>query len=218
MKKICYLIIVLTTSFSIILAINTKNSFVDIVNLDSAMSSNPIVEFSGDDIYEHFFVKVNSLDDLLSNAEFVLRVTPTEFAEQRAYSYIRECNVLDSYKGNTLDQIYIYEPNYFTGLNRYTSGSGYIQMKIGEEYIVFLNNVDRDQKSLNKEFINGYAYVNKGLSKFAISDEPESIKLLQENIEYRFNDISDYEYISFENERIELYIQIKKEIMELVDY
>ncbi|OAB36709.1 hypothetical protein PMSD_10310 [Paenibacillus macquariensis subsp. defensor] len=131
---------------AIFTSIITASSFNNDVDLDNHLDREDILlnlEESENYISIYFNNKIDSIEELVNQSKFILKVKATKKRTNFSRSIHTAVQVLELYKGDgitTGSEIYIYEPSYFFGSN-YLSFGGYQIMEEGEEYIVFLDHL-----------------------------------------------------------------------------
>ncbi len=146
MNKIYIASVLILFCICLVIGIFTKKSYIDDTSFRKYIDSNE-VEFNEYEDINNQFVKdsdVKNLDMLDEQSDCIVRVCVEPECERYLYSNmsVSQAKVLENYKGNTGDYIYIVEPIgvYKNENNIWVDAVwGYYWMRDGEEYILFLD-------------------------------------------------------------------------------
>lgn len=219
-KKILWIIcviIVIGTSFYTVLKV--KNSFLPIPSLEEEKKINPSVAYTWYDdetfkrAYPYFSVEINNLRDLEGASDLILEVEPIDEGSSAAYSLLRACKVINIFKGDLTEKtIYLYENSYFYHSWNYICTEGYINMKKGEKYVVFLNRIKNSDMVDKEELRNGYILATPRFGKYKFNQEAQLIEYDPNKDEIYYNDVADLPVLFNIESYVDTYNSILKDI------
>lgn len=219
-KKILWIIcivIVIGTSFCTVFKV--KSSFLPIPSLEEEKKINPSVAYTWYDdetfkrAYPYFSVEVNNLRDLEGASDVVLEVEPMDDGKSAAYSLLRKCKVINTLKGDLTEKtIYLYENSYFYHSWNYICTEGYINMKKGEKYIVFLNRIKNSEMVEKEELRSGFIFSTPRFGKYSINHQAQLMEYDPNKDEIYFNDVADLPVLFNIEYYVDTYNNILKEI------
>ncbi|MFS8501043.1 MAG: hypothetical protein FWJ59_04470, partial [Caldicoprobacter sp.] len=192
-----------------------RASFVDIQN----MNLDDLLEYKvsgGGPLYEEDI----SFSKLVADSEVIVKVVASErkFLQGTSLTGVK---VISVYKGDSdlaNSTIYVFEPCYFNFESRlFFAYNGYNFMKCGEEYILFLKKWPyMDYMRYNPFYRNKNIYVllhNGGIDKYCTTGVLFD-KVLSPEQEYCYGQIAEYEVITYSQEELNKYNEIKKQVLE----
>lgn len=213
-KNLWYILVVVLIMVScIFIGIKTKKSF----NLSENVNKN-IETFSiyKDQSLLNFYDQISEVNDLLSNSDIVVKISITEDRESVTKATLTKVKVNSILKGNIYDKeyIYIYEPYFIRYFDCSISNyQGYLPMRKGEEYIVFLKelNAPEGYNKTDKENMS-YLFVNPIWGKYN-SKAQEIYTTNNIDMDIKLGDVNDKDAIIMEQD-VEKYNSNKKIIDE----
>lgn len=215
MNRICILIMTLAIAAALVVAGMVRASFVDIQN----MNLDDLLEYKvsgGGPLYEEDI----SFSKLVADSEVIVKVVASErkFLQGTSLTGVK---VISVYKGDSdlaNSTIYVFEPCYFDFEGRlFFAYGGYNFMKYGEEYILFLKKWPyMDYMRYNPFYRNKDIYMlshNRGIDKYCTAGVLFD-KVLSREQEYCYGQIAEYEVITYSQEELNKYNEIKKQVLE----
>lgn len=215
MNRICILIMTLAIAAALVVAGMVRASFVDIQN----MNLDDLLEYKvsgGGPLYEEDI----SFSKLVADSEVIVKVVASErkFLQGTSLTGVK---VISVYKGDSdlaNSTIYVFEPCYFDFEGRlFFAYGGYNFMKYGEEYILFLKKWPyMDYMRYNPFYRNKDIYMlshNRGIDKYCTAGVLFD-KVLSPEQEYCYGQIAEYEVITYSQEELNKYNEIKKQVLE----
>lgn len=211
------------TFIAIIVGIATRSSYINDIDI-SLLSSNSEKLYVGiEDIQDKYFTTdIITLDDLLENSDYVVKIKRTNEIQIMERCLLTKCEVKKVYKTKDTDKIhdyiYIYEPATFSvQYNLFMTTGGYNFMNSQHEYIVFLKDLkipDGYKASTIEE--NSFMFTNPQLSLFNCSQKNTTI-LIDES-KYRegsitYNMIKDYDILFIYEEEKQIYDKIREQVI-----
>lgn len=214
-KKLTWIIIVsIIIIISIVISFKVKSSFIIQPSLTQLKDTNCRIQYvwMAEEDYNTKYPEINDTNDLEKNSEIIVKVKSLDDGESAAYSLIRKCKVVNSFKGNIRDEIiYIYEPSYPSG-NNYWCQQGYIAMEKDEEYIVFLNKIENSEYAKNKELSNGYVFTNPYVSKYKLGLKATTVDFMSKGGEVYYKDVSSLPMLFDDKKYADFYNKILSDI------
>lgn len=219
-KKLLWILcITIVIGVSFFTGFKVKNSFQPIPTLEEEKKINPPVAYSWYDdesfeaTYPYFTLNINNLTDIETASDLILEVEPLDDGTLVAYSLLRECKVINTLKGNiTENTVYLYENSYFYESSNYLCKEGYINMKKGENYIVFLTRIENSDKVEKSELRNGYIFTNPRFGKYKMNSKAELIEYDPDKDELYFNDIVDLPVLLNKQTYVDIYNNILSDV------
>ncbi|MBZ9637562.1 hypothetical protein [Clostridium sp. FP1] len=213
---ICITIVIGSSFFT---AFKVKNSFLPSPTLKEEKKINPSVAYSWHDdesfrsSYPYFTLDINDLTDIETASDLILEVEPVDDGTLAAYSLLRKCKVINTFKGKlTENTIYLYENSYFYHSWNYFCNEGYINMKKDEKYIVFLNKIENSDKVEKPELRNGYIFTTPRFGKYEINHQAKLVEHDPDKDEIHFNDIADLPVFLNKKSYVDTYNNILNDI------
>lgn len=219
---IYYLFFLLLLS-SVLIAIKTRFSYVNDMNLDYLNANSNQLQFAivpsleNDLIDEH----IQTITDLENNSNLVVRIEALDERSFKTKTLLTKCKIKEVYKGETSllknDYIYIYEPANFTfSYKSFISVNGYNYMKSNNEYIVFLNplKVPQDYSKSNIDLLS-FTFINSSFSKFLVNTDSRTIYIDKDTLDKgeSYNNFISYEYIFTSPDIESKYIDLRNTIL-----
>ena len=164
--------------------------------------------------------QVNDLDNMLELADAVVKVSATN--ERKLYpSEATKTKVIVEkvFKGNLKEgqSIFVYEPACFsyTASKAYSTTGGYQLMKAGEEYFVFLQNLQAvDGYTFSVQEKKTFLPSTTSYSKFPVAKGEMNIVDSQklDNGEYQYQEVQNLEIITSERNVLDKYKNLKQSV------
>ncbi len=215
MNRICILIMTLAIAAALVVAGMVRASFVDTQN----MSLDDLMEYKVSAVARLYEDDI-SFSKLVADSEVIVEVAASERKFLHGTS-LAGVKVISVYKGDSNLKnrtIYVFEPCYFNFESRlFFAYNGYNFMKCGEEYILFLKKWPyMGYMRYNPFYRNKNIYVllhNGGIDKYCTTGVLFD-KVLSPEQEYCYGQIAEYEVITYSQEELNKYNEIKKQVLE----
>jgi|GEM_PF-4405804 len=205
MRKMVLILTGLVFVFSCVFSVYVKGTIIE----NAAPGSEGVLDLpvsSSMDEYSDLYMEnasVENMDSLMQESTLVVKVIALDEGESRPYSILRKCRILNTYKGKASSEIEVYEPCYISRVD-YDLVMGYVPMKQGEEYVLFLSPVENDGM---KGYENAWYFVSASYGKY----QPGLTAEASEDWEV-FRDVKDSAFVTTEEEEAEKYNRILKEV------
>jgi len=215
-SKIIVIWIVLIT-FCVITGIFTRLSYKDHTSV--AIDELGLFKYAGGSFSSDTGLK--KLKELEDESEYICKVKQLNNKKHQNKTILSECEVLNVYKGDDILQgqhIYVYEPSYFDfNSGFYFVFDGYNLMLIDHEYILFLNK-KRFPIEYKRNNIEKYSFIlttNNPLSKYSFTKgyQDSFIDEKKDNNSLTYEDIRNLEIITLSKKNLELYNNLKGEVL-----
>lgn len=190
------------SSYSFIGSINNPSSDIEGMNYESMFK------------LDNFFIdeKVKAIEDLVDLSKYVLIIKNIEPATYIGNGIINNCTILKVIKGDNFkvnDKIKIYDLAFHWDKIRTIYLGGNTPLKKGDEYIVFLRDLERPSVS------DTYTFSSVKYGRVSIFNEREIMKDYEQG-SLKVKDILNYDLVFSGNnlEEIDTYLKIVKDIRE----
>lgn len=220
--KIYFIILDLFFIGALALGIVCMNSVTGEKNPDKELEKNDSISFSlEEDMYNPYFINTSTceLEALEEVAEVIVVVSIGEEREMKlcsTKSQVKVEKILKQKDSSILEgqKIWIEEPATIT-VGRSFSTDGYQLMKNGQRYILFLKHLPcMDGYQYSRTEKNTFTLVSEYYGKFCVT-EKEKIELLKNDTkdELLYREVSDYALFTENQDKVDTYQKLYKEVM-----
>lgn len=219
MKKsnVIYIIsLIALITFSLILAIYTKKSFINDIEFENLKLNSSRLNFiiapSPDKNYVSGTLK--TLEQLEDSSTLISKIKVTNNREYKCKTLLTKCKIEKVFKhsNNIEDEyIYIYEPASFNFYyNSFKAVNGYNYMQTNDEYIVFLKELDMPNNYKKKYDSPVYTFVDSACSKFNLQNGPSVLFIHPDDFKngLPYNNVINYEYVFNSKDLYDIYLDI----------
>lgn len=214
MKKLLIALIILVTVAMAGFAIYVKDSNKRLLSLSEVQAKNCYIgyEYSEFDQY-YYYSDLMNYESLKENSDLIVEVTCRDQGSQRMQCILRKCSVNKIISGDyDEDYLYLYEPSFVSPFDYIEVINGYLNMKEGQTYIVFLKKVNAPN-DVNDEYSKGYYLTSAMYGKYKL-DNYESLFSYQEGDDIYYEQIMDHETMLVTEEQVNIYNDILKILKE----
>ena len=220
-NKIFIAIIVVIVLGAVGVSIVTKGSFVEdlsINNIENYYDYN-VNLYDNNEENPYFENTLTTFEELVEASELVIKVKMSNYRKKVTQATLTTVNVEAVLKGELqTNEILLYEPAFFwpyvddPNTGNYSTG-GYQLMQEGKEYILFLQSLKSPEGyNLSEDEKRSFLPVSELYGKIPIKSNWVPVVITNEVTTYK--DIKDSEILTWENDFLQNYIEIKKKVEE----
>lgn len=207
-------------------AIVTRTSYYGATTLEQLSESGELDDYlleQYDDAPDENSISIHNMDDLKAATDCIVKVKVTNDRQLRANSILTKVQVeavlQTSDDISAGEEIFIYEPASFNqDFQIYEEKVGYQLMKVGEEYIVFLNYLkvidgyQMSQKEKRTYYPSTSLYSTYRLSELN-ADVLDSERVYGDGERYAYREIKDMDLLTIHQEELELYRTLREQVL-----
>lgn len=246
--KVIVILVSLTLIVSVVIGFMTRQSYYDDTDFDKAVKNidsfdvklEPISLFPEDPFLgtlgkQYGQEDINNFSELQDKSDLIVKVIPTHDRKVLLQTILSRVKVLNVYKGKDIiagDNIYVYEPcsilykkkNMVTyGVFRpsYTSYDGYILMRKGKEYILFLKKLKapKGYRYRGKEKMS-YVLTSMTFGKYPVQAYGHTEVIEEDRVNpsiadktIKFAEIKDMDLIAIRTKILKKYNEMKEQLI-----